>query len=356
MAFTFDADPQALIRERTPQFVGLGVPRDTIEQVAPYLKDLWCDGPGGWVHEWSLAARIAQRIKDHLLASLLFGIAKYPCLGNAAHKEAYHNQLEAYLRASRSFPQHFERHVLSVAYRDQITRVPVHILRDQSVQGTAPVVMMLGGVDTWKMDIHNSATYLSKVLHAHVALVDMPGVGESGVPNAPDGDEVLNGVGEQLRPIGNGRLGVLAFSFGGLWAVKLALMGRVDVAAAAGACVSSCFARENLKSIPNGMPGILGNSFFLDAPFPDLNSLATAMAPFSLRSQGLYEWSLSRTPLLLVNGCDDPYVPQSDVLDFSSRPATVARLIPHATHCAAERMSDLMPWILSWLGPHLQYP
>ncbi len=353
MAYTFEVDPRALIRERTEQFAGLGIPRDVIAQVGVRIKSLWNDEPGSWPYEWSVAARRALGTNDPLLASLLYGIGKYPCLGNNVHRAVYQKQIKSYLLAAKQFPQRFERKFLNVPYGGGKTRVPVHLLSDKTVTREAPVVVRLGGVDTWKMDIHHSACYLSKKLGAHVAMVDMAGVGESEVPNSPDADVILSGVAEKLRALGNGRVGMLAFSFGGLWAVKLALTGRIDAAAAVGAPLSASFERDSLSRMPNGMPGIIGNSLFRDAPFASLDSLAEAMSPFSLRSEGLYDSRLSETPLLLANGSDDPCVPQSDVLDFSSRPNTITRLFENATHCASEKSAELMPWIVDWLAQQL---
>jgi esterase FrsA len=353
VSFTFEADPQALIRERTEQFVGQGISRDCIRDVARHIVNLWEEEPGGWPYEWSVAARVEETAHHYLLASLLYGIAKYPCLGNHAHRTAYRKQLELYLLASGEFAQPFERRPLTVPYRGQMTKVPVHLFFAKETKEKAPVVLLLGGVDTWKMDIHNSAIFLSKMMDAHVALVDMSGVGESEVPSAPDAEVILSTVADQLLPIGNGRVGILGFSFGGLWAVKLALIGRIDAAAAVGAPVSASFEPKNLSRLPNGMAGIIGNSLFKDAPFASADSFAKTMGAFSLRSQGLYDWRLSPTPLLVANGSNDPYVAHADVLDFSNRPNTVTRLIPNATHCASEKSAKLMPWIANWLTKHL---
>jgi esterase FrsA len=97
------------------------------------------------------------------------------------------------------------------------------------------------------------------------------------------------------------------------------------------------------------MPGIIGNAFGRDAPFRDGVELAAAMAPFNLRDQGLLDWRSGRTPLYIFNGAIDPYVPNSDITVFESRPDTVVKLVPNATHCAAEKMGELMPDILRWL-------
>ena len=70
--------------------------------------------------------------------------------------------------------------------------------------------------------------------------------------------------------------------------------------------------------------------------------------------QGLLsDWGAEPAALLLVNGADDPHVPQADVTILADRPNTIARLVPDTTHCAAEKLSEVMPWALGWLGQEL---
>jgi esterase FrsA len=351
--FTFYADPKAIVEERFGQFVSLGTPAETIRDVGARLDDLWRDGPGGWPHEWSRVAQGCEARGDWLNASILYGIGKYPCLADAVRHRVYEKHLAAYLQAAKSFPLRFERRILSTPYRGGSTEVAAHVLSPHKADAKSPVLLMMGGVDTWKMDIHNVAVQMGAALNAHVALVDMVGVGESNLPLAADGDTVLAGVIQQLRSLGNGRLGVLGFSFGATWAVKLALTGKVDAAAASGPPVADAFAQDFLGQMPNGMPGILGNALGRDAPFRDGAELAAAMAPFNLRGQGLLDWQGGRTPLYVVNGELDPYVPNSDITVFESRPDTIVKLVPNATHCAAEKTGEYMPDVLRWLAGRL---
>jgi esterase FrsA len=348
--FTFYADPKAMVEERFAQFTQLGSPADKIHEVAVRLDDLWRDGPGGWPYEWSRAAEACESRGDWLQASLFYGIGKYPCLGDATRLKVYEKHLASYLKAAKTFPARFERRVLSVPYRGGSTEVAAHLLSPAKARDKSPVLLMLGGIDTWKLDIHNSAVQVGAALNAHIALVDMVGVGESKLPLAPDGDVVLAGVADQVRSLGNGRVGIFAFSFGATWAVKMALTGEIDAAAASGPPVADAFHSEFLGKMPNGMPGIIGNAFRRDTPFRDEAELASAMAPFNMRDQGLFDWRGGRTPLYVFNGAIDPYVPNSDITVFESRPDTIVKLVPNATHCAAEKMGEILPDVMRWLG------
>jgi esterase FrsA len=63
--------------------------------------------------------------------------------------------------------------------------------------------------------------------------------------------------------------------------------------------------------------------------------------------------ALTRRRFLTVNGDRDPHVPNSDSTVFADRPNTIARLVPGATHCAAEALGEVVPWMLQWLGTQL---
>ena len=55
----------------------------------------------------------------------------------------------------------------------------------------------------------------------------------------------------------------------------------------------------------------------------------------------------------MANGASDPYVPATGTTMFESRPGTVVRLEPDATHCAAEKSKDLTPVAFAWLRSQL---
>ncbi len=354
MSFTFPADPHYLITERTPQWVAQGVPLTVIEQMDARVDDLWRDGPGGWPFEWSAAASEAEARGNFLEASLIYNAAKFPSLGNAAHRQAQDRQLATYLKASAQFPQRFERRLESIPYRGATTVVPVHCLSEPSLTADAPVMLYMGGADSWKMDVHYTAVVFSRAVGAHLVLVDMPGTGESQVPLAPDADTILLEVIERVRGRGNGQVAFVGFSFGGLWAAKLALTGSVDAAIAMGAPVDASFVPHSDAWFPHGMNGIIANDLSLDV-LPDRPTLAALLKPFSLREQGLTDWQQkgSETPLLVANGDQDPYIPMEDVTLFANRPNTVTRIVPGTGHCAAEKIGELIPWMIGWLKEQL---
>jgi esterase FrsA len=248
-------------------------------------------------------------------------VARTRTAPSRAHQIAYREQLRTYLAAAPGFPLAFERRVLDVKYHGGTTPVPVHIYRRPGSPAGTPVVLMLGGVDTWKMDIHQSILTASERMDVTVVAVDGPGVGESRVASEPDGDLILAGVAAQVRSLGNGRVGAAAWSFGATWAVKLALTGEVDASVAIGGPVEMAFDISTVRNWPNGMSGIMGNSLHRDTPFADADATAAGLAGFRLSSQGLLGgWGSSPTPLFVANGANDPYVPQTDTTLFQGPP------------------------------------
>ncbi|MFE2996689.1 alpha/beta hydrolase [Nocardia sp. NPDC059246] len=355
MAFTFPIDAQELIDERAAQWIGQGVQPGVVQQVRGRITNMWLDGPGGWAHEWSAAATQAEQDSDPLSAALLYGVAKFPVLADDSHRRAYDNQLRTYLAAAEHLPVAFERHSVDVPFRASSVPVATHLYQPTDLPDDAPLVLALSGVDTWKVELHRTAVGAAQAVRARIATVDMAGTGESLVPNGPDGELYLVGVIDWLRKRfpASRKVGAIGFSFGGHWTTKLALTRRVDAAVSIGGLVEAAFSAENVTALRFGMAGIFGNSLRLDvAPSPA--QLVETMASFSLRTQGLLDnWGADPIPLLSVNGDLDQHVPTADTTVLEDRPNTIARLVPGASHCAAERLGDLMPWILDWLRAEL---
>src|SRR6266516_1894161 len=147
--FTFDVAPEALFTERTRQFTALGIPRRTVARVRRGVHDLWGMNDGGWVPVWAREAERAGAAGRPLLASLCWGAARFPALADAGRRFAYEQQLEWYLAAAPDFPVRFHRQVHDVP-------TPLHLFR-RRVAPRPGVIVLSGGVDTWKMDLHRLA-------------------------------------------------------------------------------------------------------------------------------------------------------------------------------------------------------
>lgn len=344
--FTFELNPEVLFQERASQMHLWGIPASTIKEVRNSVHDMWSDGPGGWVYEWSLKARSAEKAGSWLLAAMLFGAAKFPTLCTGSRKHALHDQVRCYLRASTGFLFHFERHELTIPVQDTTTHVTAHVYsRKKSMDSRLPIVCLSGGVDTCKIELHRLALSIALIGNFRVVTIDMPGTGESEIALRPDGHLIYQGVLQQLNTQ-NTPTAVIGISFGGYFSAKLGLLGSVDAAVDIGGPVG-LEKSSRLLSLPNGMPGIIGNALGLSS-LPSEAEANAIQEDFSIAKQGLLH-SQSRTPMLIINGDADPYIPLVDTTGFRQFSNAIIWLVPGGYHCAAQQFQRVVAAMLGWL-------
>jgi len=350
MSYTYPIESEAMFEDRAAQFVAFGVPAADVERMRSAIHDMWSEGPGGWVPEWSaLAAGYAEK-GDHYLASLIYGCAKFPCLADAQREVALAKQVEEYVAASPSFPVRFERRVLSVPYLGATIEVPVHIYATVDDYTSSPMLLISGGVDTWKMDIHSMCVSAATHSGATVLAFDIPGTGElTRIPLNADADDVVLGLVDAARALGNGKIGHIALSFGGNYSAMTGLTGVVDAAVDDGGPVKDSFTAENLGRLPYDMADIVANAIGFTSQ-PTLDELVDASAQLSRAA--LLEQS-ANSPMLVVNGADDYFIPQSDTLVFTGRTDTEVHLIEGTGHVARSKLDTVMPMMIGWLRRQL---
>jgi esterase FrsA len=350
MPYTYPIETEAMFEDRAGQFVAFGIPAADVERMRSVITDMWHDGPGGWAFEWSaLGAQYADK-GEHYLAALVYGCAKFPCLAEPQRVVALAKQVEQYVAASPEFPVRFERRILSVPYLAGQVDVPVHIYAAGGDYASAPVLLVSGGVDTWKMDIHPVCVAAAQHTGATVVAFDMPGTGEiAQVPLNSDGDQVVLGLVAAARQLGNGTVGHVAFSFGGNFSAMTGLTGAVDAAVNDGGPVKDSFASEHISKLPYGMFDIVGNAIGFNSQ-PTLDELVSAGAQLS-RAALLDQ--PTNAPMLIVNGADDYFVPQSDTLVFQGRPDTEVHLIEGTGHVAVSKFGTVLPMMFGWLRERL---
>ncbi|MFS0900542.1 alpha/beta fold hydrolase [Mycolicibacterium litorale] len=343
--YTYDVDAAAMFDDRTHQFEKFGIAASDIEDARAAITDMWTDAPGGWLCEWS---RLAQRYAgagEHRMASLLYGCAKFPCLTDAARVRALDHQLTQFLLAAKDFPVRFDRRIIAVPYRGGTVDVPVHLYSTDGDHPRRPVLIASGGVDTWKMDIH--PWWVAFTRHAGVTTVafDHPGTGESTIPLDEHADEVVAGIADYGRSLGDGRVAHFGASFGGNFAAMSGLSGIVDAAVDLGGLVLDSFTADHADRLPFGMHDILGNAMHCDRS-PTVEQLTEGLQRLSRREL------LARpgnAPMLVVNGADDYFVPQSDTLCFVGRPNVEVHLIPGTGHVAMSKADEVIPLVIRWL-------
>ena len=344
--YTYDIDAAAMFEDRTHQFVKFGIPLDDIEGVRAAVTDMWADTPGGWVYEWSrLAEKYAER-GEHRIASLVYGCAKFPCLTDPARLTAMQHQLEQFELAAKDFPVAFERRIITVPYRGGDVEVPVHLYSADGEYAGRPVLIASGGVDTWKMDIHPWWVGFTQGAAATTLAFDHPGTGETAIPLDEHADEVIRGLADYARTLGNGKVAHFGVSFGGNFAAMSGLSGIVDAAVDLGGPVVGAFEDENVQKLPYGMHDILGNAMHWDHS-PSLDELSAGLE--QLNRQELLAQQRN-SAMLVINGADDYFIPQSDTLVFQGRLNTEVHLVEGTGHVAMSKAPEVVPKIIAWLA------
>jgi len=343
--YTYDVAAADMFADRTHQFEKFGIPLDDIERVRVATTDMWADAPGGWVYEWSkLAHQYADR-GDHRMASLVYGCAKFPCLTDQARVRALHNQLDQFQLAATDFPVAFERRVITVPYRDGTVEVPVHLYSADGDYAARAVLIASGGVDTWKMDIHPWWVGFTTGAGVTTLAFDHPGTGETSIPLDEHADDVIRGIADYARALGDGRVAHFGVSFGGNFSAMSGLAGIVDAAVDLGGPVVDSFEPEHVQNLPYGMHDIVGNAMHWDRS-PTLDELSAGLGRLNRRDLLAQQRNSS---MLVINGADDYFIPQSDTLVFEGRPNTEVHLIEDTGHVAMSKAAEVVPMIIAWL-------
>jgi esterase FrsA len=218
---------------------------------------------------------------------------------------------------------------------------------------SAPVLIYTGGVDTYKMGLHAIYVTLAQRLGITILGFDIAGTGESTIPLSVKGDELVLGIVNEARKLGNGKVAHLGFSFGGNFSAMTGLSGGVDAAIVLGGPIDKAWGKENAEHLPYGMPGIIGNDMGFDHQ-PTTPEFMAAVQQFSRRPL------LARTdnaPMLVINGANDYFVPQADTLVFKGRPKTDVYLLPDIGHCAVlggpSKLPAVIDLITRWLPQYI---
>lgn len=343
--YTYEIDPQEMFTDRLAQFEKFGIPLADIEKVRSAVTDMWSDAPGGWVYEWSKLAQSYADSDDHATAATAYGFAKFPCLADQARVRAMQKQLDQYEIAAKKFPVRFERRIIEIPYRDQTITVPVHLYSADGDYPSRPVLIASGGVDTFKMDFHPWCVAFTLNAGVTTLAFDNPGTGECPVALDAHSDDVIRGIAGYARSIGDGRVAHFGMSFGGNFSAMSGLAGIVDAAVDLGGPVVDAFAPDRAAHLPYGMRDIIGNAMGLDHS-PTLDELNRGLQALSRRKLLAEQHGAA---MLVINGADDYFVPQSDTLVFEGRRDTEVHLIPGTGHVAMSKAAEVVPVIIGWL-------
>ncbi|MGL4619828.1 MAG: alpha/beta hydrolase family protein [Chroococcidiopsis sp.] len=255
--------------------------------------------------------RHSEAVANFLEASFWYFFARFPHIINPDGLVAYHKHKIVYQRAAQYFDPPLE--VVAIPHSGGTMSGYLRVPTDGAAR--LPLVVLWGGIDVWKSDleIHNQSEALLLQGIATLAL-DMPGTGESPIPVSIDAEQILFAAIEMMRAderIDSNCIGCYGLSFGGHWAVKLAiqhpeLIGAVQVAGP----VHETFQPLWVSQLPRGTKLALAKVLGLNPNDPP-EQLLSRLAELSLLKQGLFP-AQQHAPLLSINGADDELVSISE--------------------------------------------
>jgi pimeloyl-ACP methyl ester carboxylesterase len=288
--------------------------REAIAALEGLEPEPWTTAWGEAADRFSAAAEAAPGAasrRDNLLQAYRFSfVGRYPVPNHVAKQRQYDRARSFFLEATGLDDPPVERVTVPFDGRDgEGAEVVFYVLRPHGID-RPPVVMLWGGIDTWKEEMYDRVGSLLRAQGHAVLLLDIPGVGESPVLAGPDAERQWTPVFDWLAAqddLDGRRCAAVGASFGGYWAMKLAYTHRERLRCCVnwGGGVHVTFtpdwqerSRDAASYLMDLMPArarIFGGETFED--------YVARCQELSLLDQGLLDQPSA--PLLLVNGRDD---------------------------------------------------
>jgi esterase FrsA len=359
------ASVRPFVNDRFHGWVNMGVPEDELDQTLRGVHDVKGDGPGSWVYELSqiavnyenaaseaeIAGNQAEAYRNWKTAAVYYYIARFPYLASPAKKAAYQKHIECYLKYAASFDPPLE--VVEIPFEGKTI---IGYLRTPA-RARPPVVVVTGGVDTWKSDID---ALIEPLLAQGLAVfaMDIPGTGQSQWRLSPENDKVFSAVFDYLKTqpeLNADRLGLYEMSFGGYYAIRLALTHPdVDAAVNVGGPIALAFAESNVKKVPDVMVATISHAMGVEQDLP-LEQRMAHVEKFSLDRSGYLQDPRRTPPILSINGSEDKLVPIEDLYIITERGIKQDEWVYQGEgHCAIDVMDDWAGKAAVWMKEKLE--
>lgn len=281
----------------------------------------------------------------------LLHVGRFPTPNHPAKFENYRRSVTNYRAAGRFFSPPVEVIDLPFAGKPGEGERLIFYVRRPKGPAPAPVVIRMGGIDTWKEDRHDINERILAAGFASIN-VDMPGVGEAPVLGSLDAERQFVPVFDWIAAqpdLDARRVLVVGMSYGGYWATKLAHVyaDRLCGAVNWGGGIDQFFTPAWIERSKSA------GSYLMDLAPARARSVGGTtyeeyierVAGFSLVEQGLLD--NPHPPMLVVNGRHDEQVPMDDmiVLLEHGQPKE-ARFFPGG-HMGYG--PDTLPTVIAWL-------
>lgn len=317
-----DLKAEVLRRAESQVYPLIGLDVDDVREALIHInsldRDEWADA---WIAVGDRYSEIGERLahcskdeadRNFLRAWRLYGFGRWP-VPNAARKEA------AYAKSLAAFARHLdlarpEVEVLRLPFQEGTVIAYLHL----PARRPAPIVVVISGLDSRKEELAERCDPLVAAGIGYVA-VDSPGTGQAPVKASATAERMYSCLLDHLfarKDVDSQRVAIFGGSFGGYWALKLAITERSRLK---GAVVQSPGVHTTFQ--PDHLRRALGNREYLFDLVPamlttfdgvsDLSGLAKARSELSLLDQGLL--SEPAAPMLVIAGVRDSQTPFEDI-------------------------------------------
>lgn len=296
----------------------------------------------------------ATAAREYTLAYEYWRVARYPAPNSPKKREAYVASQQLYLKAAQYLDPPLERVHMPFDGRPGEGDYSVGDLRNPRRRNPSPVVIIWGGIDSFKEE-RPTQPYVDAGF-ATLA-VDMPGVADAPLNGSEDAERLWDAILDwiETRPdLDSSRVAVIGGSTGGYWAAKLAHTHRERLRAVVdhGGPAHYAFQPDWIAKAQHG-----------EYPFELAETLACAFgrvthdewvayAPkLSLLEMGILDQPCA--PMLLVNGVEDSVFPIQDMyLLLEHGNPKSARLYAGTGHMG--NTPTTVPTIIAWLDEQLR--
>ena len=295
---------------------------------------------------------VVRAENEFMAASFWYFLARFPHILNAEGAAAYKKHIHAYLRAAHYFAHPVD--IIAIPFEGGQLTGYLRLPNGNAPATGWPIVVIWGGIDVWKSDleIHSQSNALLKRGIATLA-IDMPGTGECSISVSTHAERALLAAIDMIRnhaAIDSAHIGCYGLSFGGHFAVKLALL-RPDLMGAVNNAgpVHATFQPTWVATLPMGARIALARVCGLD-PRGDPQVLVSRLAELSLIAQGLLP-ATTHAPLLSINGEQDELVSIADLDLIQHNGVQQDRLVfAHDRHVASRNWALHEPFVAQWFA------
>jgi dipeptidyl aminopeptidase/acylaminoacyl peptidase len=339
-------------------------PLDTVDEEAAReaIETLRGLDPEAWASSWGevadrfaataeAAPDSAARREAWLQAYRFSFVGRFPVPNHPAKERQYARAREFFLRATGLDDPPLQR--VEVPFEG--SALPFYVLQP-GTRERPPVVMLWGGIDTWKEEMYERLGGLFRSKGFAVLLLDMPGVGESPIRAGADAERQWTPVFEWLAAqddLDSDRCAAVGASFGGYWAMKLAYTHRDRLCCCVnwGGGVHITFTPEWQERSRNASSYLIDlmaarARIFGGETFDDYVERCREL---SLLDQGLLEQPSA--PLLLVNGRNDVQNSVDDIYLSLDHGEPKAARVFDGGHMGE---GPVVPTIVAWVTEHLR--